>query len=184
MDEIARDLRISKTTLYSYFETKETLFCAVLEQEQHQFIRDVQPILQENISAGAKLTRYAEYRFHYFREMVSIGQFTYPTMIEMKPLLHEVFAKFDIIEKGIVEEIISKGVTSKEFTQQEPRKCSELFFNILLGLRLNRIKQISLHQNKEKELNKLEDEFNYFMTIFLRGIGAGSQQPVRKANAR
>ncbi len=46
LDEIARDLRIGKATIYHYFVSKEALFYSSLEWESEQFIEEVKSIFE------------------------------------------------------------------------------------------------------------------------------------------
>ena len=46
LDEIARDLRIGKSTLYHYFETKEDLYYQTLENQSDEYILVIKAILK------------------------------------------------------------------------------------------------------------------------------------------
>ena len=47
LNEIARDLRIGKATIYGYFNSKEDLFFSVLEWEGSQFLEEIQVIFNK-----------------------------------------------------------------------------------------------------------------------------------------
>lgn len=48
LDEVARDLRIGKATIYHYFESKEDLFYRSIEWETEQFIEEIKAIFENN----------------------------------------------------------------------------------------------------------------------------------------
>lgn len=48
LDEIARDLRIGKATIYHYFKSKEELYFRSVEWECDQFIEEVKLIFEDN----------------------------------------------------------------------------------------------------------------------------------------
>jgi AcrR family transcriptional regulator len=59
MEEIARDLRISKATLYHYFKNKEEIYYAVADQESDKFIEEASEIfLPEDKSYTDKIIEY------------------------------------------------------------------------------------------------------------------------------
>lgn len=53
LDEIARDLRIGKATIYHYFESKEALFYRAIEWESEQFIEEINTLFN-NEGLGLK----------------------------------------------------------------------------------------------------------------------------------
>ena len=58
LNEIARDLRIGKATLYGYFNSKEDIFFSVLEWEGSQYLEEVKSILDELIYLPAEKETY------------------------------------------------------------------------------------------------------------------------------
>ena len=63
LDEIARDIRIGKATIYHYFESKDDLFFASLKWETDQFIEDIKAIFNnEELAVGARLLEYISYK--------------------------------------------------------------------------------------------------------------------------
>ena len=59
LNEIARDLRIGKATIYGYFNSKEELFFSVLEWEGSQFLEEVQDIFnKEEIQIRDRFLKY------------------------------------------------------------------------------------------------------------------------------
>jgi AcrR family transcriptional regulator len=55
MDEIAVELRISKKTIYKYFESKDILIEAVLEAVMITYRQKIQEIVQSDLNAAEKL---------------------------------------------------------------------------------------------------------------------------------
>ncbi len=63
LEEIARDIRIGKATIYHYFESKDELFFASLKWETDQFIEDIKAIfINEELAVGARLLEYISYK--------------------------------------------------------------------------------------------------------------------------
>ena len=63
LDEIARDLRIGKATIYHYFSSKEELFYETIKWEAAQYIDEINVIFNnEQISASQKFLEYVIYK--------------------------------------------------------------------------------------------------------------------------
>ena len=63
LEEIARDIRIGKATIYHYFESKDELFFESLKWETDQFIEDIKVIFNnEELAVGARLLEYISYK--------------------------------------------------------------------------------------------------------------------------
>ncbi len=63
LEEIARDIRIGKATIYHYFESKDELFFASIKWETDQFIKDIKAIFNnEELAVGARLLEYISYK--------------------------------------------------------------------------------------------------------------------------
>ncbi len=63
LDEIARDLRIGKATIYHYFNSKEELFYETIKWEAAQYIDEINVIFNnEQISASQKFLEYVIYK--------------------------------------------------------------------------------------------------------------------------
>jgi AcrR family transcriptional regulator len=59
LNEIARDLRIGKATLYGYFTSKEDIFFSVLDWEGSQYLEDIKSIFDKE--AVSLVDRFLEY---------------------------------------------------------------------------------------------------------------------------
>lgn len=63
LDEIARDIRIGKATIYHYFVSKDELFFAAVKLESDQFIEDIKAIFNNPEPAvGARILEYISFK--------------------------------------------------------------------------------------------------------------------------
>jgi AcrR family transcriptional regulator len=60
MDEVARDARCSRATLYSHFRSKEELYGSLLEKDSEAFIREAEGIVAKDWRGGKKIRRIVE----------------------------------------------------------------------------------------------------------------------------
>jgi AcrR family transcriptional regulator len=63
MEEIARDVRIGKPTIYHYFKSKDELFYISIEFQSTQFIEDIKAIFNnQDLPIGARLLEYFAFK--------------------------------------------------------------------------------------------------------------------------
>ncbi|RAI44969.1 TetR/AcrR family transcriptional regulator [Rhodoplanes roseus] len=58
MNDIAREAGVSKGTLYVYFDHKEELFCALINDQRHKHIQDLFALIDDDPDIRATLTRF------------------------------------------------------------------------------------------------------------------------------
>jgi TetR/AcrR family transcriptional regulator len=57
LDEVARDLRMSKSTLYHYFDSKEDLYYQTLDNQFAEYITEVKAIFNEENTQPAQIVK-------------------------------------------------------------------------------------------------------------------------------
>ena len=63
LEEIARDVRIGKPTIYHYFKSKEDLFYSSITFQSTQFIEDIKAIFNnQDLPVGARLLEYFAFK--------------------------------------------------------------------------------------------------------------------------
>jgi len=63
LEEIARDVRIGKPTIYHYFSSKDELFYNSVTFQSNQFIEDIKAIFNnQDLPVGARLLEYFAYK--------------------------------------------------------------------------------------------------------------------------
>ena len=63
LEEIARDVRIGKPTIYHYFESKDDLFYSSITFQSTQFIEDIKAIFNnQDLPVGARLLEYFAFK--------------------------------------------------------------------------------------------------------------------------
>jgi AcrR family transcriptional regulator len=63
LEEIARDVRIGKPTIYHYFKSKDELFFSSISFQSSQFIEDIRAIFNnQDLPVGARLLEYFAFK--------------------------------------------------------------------------------------------------------------------------
>ena len=121
LEEIARDVRIGKPTIYHYFKSKDELFYSSISFQSSQFIEDIKAIFNnQDLPVGARL-------LEYFAFKESVHQ-RYSLMYDMILSLF----KDDSLEK------------EKQILQRLLQKESEIVGLILSSIYTGRIESMNL----------------------------------------
>jgi AcrR family transcriptional regulator len=170
MREIADDLQLSKASIYYYFHDKESLYRAVVEKEQNEFIVKISERILSIEEPDMLLKEYASSRLSYFETLLNLTRLRLESYSDMKPAFRETLHAFKEKEKEIVIQIFNKGIRMGIFTIPEPEKTASLFLDLLRGLRVSVVNdKITLGIN-EKEFEKLRENTSAFTDIFLKGL--------------
>jgi AcrR family transcriptional regulator len=121
LDEIARDLRIGKATLYHYFNSKEDLYYQTLSYEIAGYMNELKSIFTaEENDIRKKLTEYfflkenfeSRYKliFDLFLHMITGAEF---------PHEKEIFQEMIIRERDFFQETVSSVIKSNDYKPNE-----------------------------------------------------------------
>lgn len=170
MDEIAGDVGLAKPSLYYYYPTKESLYRAVVAQEQEKFVRGMDELVRSGTPAGSKLSEYVGARVRLFREMVNLNALNVKSWSELKSISGDLFRNLEERELNAVREILSLGVASGEFTCADPQQMAEMVLHVLQGLRLRVFRQSDGMPVLEEAYEELQKESGLFVNILLRAL--------------
>jgi AcrR family transcriptional regulator len=170
MREIASDLKLSKAALYYYFPDKESLYKAVVEKEQEEFISRISELLESIDEPGSLLLEYSNSRLSYFRTLLNLSRIRLEAFSDMKPVFRETILQFREKEKDIVKKIFDKGIRKGIFSIDDTDGTASLFLDLLKGLRVSVV-------NDKKTLFIDQDEYDFlkkktlvFTELFIKGI--------------
>jgi AcrR family transcriptional regulator len=170
MREIADDINISKASLYYYFPDKESLYKAVVEKEQAEFISSISQCISGFHEPEELLLEYANIRLSYFRKLLNLSRLRLESYSGLKPVFRETMLSFKEKEKEIVKTIFEKGIISGVFFISDTDMTASLFLDLLRGLRI-------IVVNEKKTLFIEQDEYELllgktiaFTNIFIKGL--------------
>ena len=143
LNEIARDVRIGKATIYHYFDSKDQLFFETLSFETSQYIADIKAIFNnEETAIGAKLLEYFSYKENVDQK--------YRLLFEMMLLLiddesfekeKKILTKFIKEEEEIVKLILSSVYSGRieSMNTSLPGYIVMSSWGLLFGMKLKKI---------------------------------------------
>ena len=121
LDEIARDVRIGKPTIYHYFKSKDELYYSSINFQSSEFIEDIKAIFNnQDLPVGARLLEYFA-----FKETIN----------------HRYKLLFELILALFKDDHLEK---EKEILQQLLKKESEVVGLILNSIYTGRIESMNV----------------------------------------
>ena len=115
LDEIARDVRIGKPTIYHYFKSKDHLFYSSINWETSQYIEDIKAIFNnQETPVGARLLEYFAFKENVYQRYrliyeLMLSLFRNDTLDKEK----EILQKFLNTEEEVVGLILSSIYTGR-----------------------------------------------------------------------
>jgi AcrR family transcriptional regulator len=170
MQEIADDLRASKASLYYYFPDKESLYIAVVEKEQAEFIAAIAENFLTIHQPEKLLREYAVARLSYFRTLLNLSRLRLETYSDLKPVLRETIEAFKEKEKEIIKNIFDKGIGMGIFSIDDTDQTASLFLDLLKGIRISVVNDKKLLFIDQAEYDRLLGNTNAFTEIFINGL--------------
>jgi AcrR family transcriptional regulator len=170
MREIADDLKSSKASLYYYFPDKESLYRAVVEKEQNEFLEKISKKIL-NIQEPEQLLReYANSRMSCFRTLLNLSRLRLEVYPDLKPVFKDTIRLFKEKEKEIIIKIFAKGIRQRIFFIDDIDKTASLFLDLLKGLRISVVNDKKTLFIEQEEYDKLLESTIAFTDIFINGL--------------
>ncbi|MBU0690565.1 TetR/AcrR family transcriptional regulator [bacterium] len=113
-DDIAREARISKTTLYKFYRNKEDVFQDVVELETNQMIARITESVDAQDSVESKLKAFLNAKISSIHNLINFYRVTHDSWNEHWPFISEIHDRFLNEEKRILLAILTEGNRSGE----------------------------------------------------------------------
>ena len=134
MEDIAKALGKSKSSLYYYYSTKEEIFQAVVQQEKDIIFTDIKAAIGKVNSAKDKFKIFAVTKFKEIKKRQILHKIILDEIYDNVCLFEIIRKKYDITEIDIIKSILRHGVTTGEFFIENNKKleaisliCADLF---------------------------------------------------------
>ena len=170
MREIANDLKLSKASLYYYFPDKESLYKAVVEKEQIEFISKISEKIFSIQEPEQLLLEYANTRLSYFRTLLNLSRLRLETYSELKPGFRNTIKDFKEKEKEILKRIFERGISSGIFFIDDTDQTASLFLDLLKGLRTTLVNEKKTLFIEQEEYDLLLQKTIAFTNIFIKSL--------------
>ncbi len=170
MREIAGDLKLSKASLYYYFPDKESLYKAVVEKEQAEFIEKLSEKILNIEEPENLLLEYSKKRLSYFRTLLNLSRLRLEAYSGLKPAFRDTIRIFKDKEKEILKKIFEKGISKGIFFIENTDETATLFLDLLRGLRIGDVNDKKTLFIEDIEFDLLLEKTIAFTNIFIKGL--------------
>ncbi|NVO19631.1 MAG: TetR/AcrR family transcriptional regulator [Bacteroidetes bacterium] len=180
MQEIADDIAMSKAALYYYFPDKESLFKAVLENEQNEYFRLIDQRLEGLKDAEKMITNLVDQRQILFQRFLNLGKFRVADNHKMKPLLKELYKNLREKEISILTKIFQQGKDDGIFGFDTAGETAILFSDMLQGIRIVSMKRLHLTEMSTEETHNMKVAIQSTTKIFINGLKYNALHNIKK----
>lgn len=134
MNDIAVASHKGRRTLYTYFNNKNEVYQAVVENEIDQMYKALQSVANKNIPADQKLMLFFYTRFDAIKDVVGRNGTLKADFFRDIWRVQFVRKAFDRKEIQILNEILEKGVEEGTFEMPDTHAIAEILHHALKGL--------------------------------------------------
>jgi AcrR family transcriptional regulator len=174
MEEISRDCKITKPTLYAHFASKVELFKAVIDLEQQKCNEDIAIALSGITSTSEKLAIYARVQVESLRKFINIGGFfSRQAIFDYHPDMYNIYKSYRKREEEFIAGCIYEGIRANEFTPVNIETTAGIFYLLIAIIKLDVLLASgsdNLIENAESIIPELSSKTENAVKIFLQGI--------------
>ncbi|RFS24029.1 TetR/AcrR family transcriptional regulator [Chitinophaga silvatica] len=173
MEEIARDLEISKGSLYYYFSDKESIYVAVVERMIADCFIDMSAYVEQACEISQIIDRYLDLKETMLLEYHFL--FGVNEWIKDVPssLMRQTIELLQQVETAFLSATITKGIRTGELNPAtDTALTAQLLVNVLFGLWVIWCKwqAAGFDPHDRKALKCFMDRERHVLTIFFNGL--------------
>jgi AcrR family transcriptional regulator len=162
MDEIAKALKMGKSSIYYYFSSKEEIFEAVVLYEANVLRNELTTAIKAVESPVDKMRNYVFVRMKAFEKLANYYNAIFDKNLDHFDFIETIREKYDREELAILRLIIYDGSRKKVFNVENSEYTAIAIQTTLKGL------EVPLFW-KKKELN-IEERLNAILDVLFYGI--------------
>jgi AcrR family transcriptional regulator len=162
MDEIAKALKMGKSSIYYYFESKEEIFEAVVLYEANLLRNELTTAIKSVESPVEKMRNYVFVRMRSFEKLSNFYNAIFDKNLDHFAFIENIRTKYDREELAILRLILYHGARKKVFSVTNSEYTALAVQTALKGL------EVPLFW-KKKEVN-LDDRLNGILDVLFNGI--------------
>lgn len=162
MEEIARALKMGKSSIYYYYQSKEDIFEAVVLNEANILRNELTAAIKEVDSPIGKMKNYVFVRMKSFEKLANYYNAIFDKNLDHYEFIEKIREKYDRVEIAILRLILYDGARKKVFNVANSEYTAMAIQTTLKGL------EVPLFW-KKKEVH-IEDRLNAILDVLFNGI--------------
>lgn len=162
ISEISQKAGIKKPSVYAHFDSKESLFLEVFEEESSKIYKKLYNLISENEKGDAKfiLNKILIESINYIRDNKPIGGFWaylfFVTPYDLPEKIIDSIDKFKNLMKDLISEIIQNVIKNEKLTKEEIESLTYFYYCLLQGNLLMELNSDTF------DMNKVYKSWDYF----------------------
>ena len=162
MDEIARELKMGKSSIYYYFKSKEDIFEAVVLYEANILRNELTTAIKSVESPVDKMKKYVYVRMKSFEKLSNYYNAIFDKNLDHFNFIEKIRTKYDMEELAILRLILYHGARKKVFNVSDSEYTALAVQTTMKGL------EVPLFW-KKRELN-IEERLEAILEVLFNGI--------------
>jgi len=162
MDEIAKALKMGKSSIYYYFQSKEEIFEAVLLYEANLLRNELTTTIKSVESPVDKMRNYVFVRMKAFEKLSNYYNAIFDKNLDHFDFVENIRSKYDREELAILRLILYHGARKKVFNVVNSEYTALAVQTTLKGL------EVPLFWKKKED--KIELRLNAVLDVLFNGI--------------
>jgi AcrR family transcriptional regulator len=162
MDEVARALKMGKSSIYYYFESKEQIFEAVVLYEANVLRNELTTAIKSVESPIGKMEKYVFVRMKAFEKLSNYYNAIFDKNLDHFEFIEKIREKYDLEETAILRLLLYDGVRKKVFAVGNSEYTALAIQTTLKGL------EVPLFWQK-KEVN-IDQRLRAILDVLFYGI--------------
>jgi AcrR family transcriptional regulator len=162
MEEIARALKMGKSSIYYYYQSKEEIFEAVVLNEANILRNELTTAIKSVDSPIGKMRNYVFVRMKSFEKLANYYNAIFDKNLDHFEFIEKIREKYDLVEIAILRLILWDGARKKVFHVANSEYTALAIQTTMKGL------EVPLFW-KKREIN-IEDRLNAILDVLFNGI--------------
>jgi AcrR family transcriptional regulator len=162
MDEIAKALKMGKSSVYYYFKSKEEIFEAVVLHEANILRNELTTAIKSVDSPVGKMKNYVFVRMKTFEKLSNYYNAIFDKNLDHYEFIEKIRVKYDREELAILRLILYHGAREKVFNVQNSEYTAMAVQTTLKGL------EVPLFWKKKED--HIEKRLNAILDVLFNGL--------------
>jgi len=161
MDDIAKEAKIGKGTIYHYFDSKEELYCAILDIDFAEDKGELERNAMQEIEPDKKLAAYIMARLKLMVKLSAFYSMFRVDYMDYYGYIKKVYEKYNSFENSMIKGFLNEGVQKGIFTVEDVEYAAFYIVQCILGV------EYQMGIDKPEDVEK---RVNLILNLVLNGI--------------